>query len=67
MMNRKQFLRDHPMIRYLKNTQQTNKGTTPYIEAWFQQSCCCASLLKSHFGTGAPAPCRPAPYSLKHS
>ena len=55
MMNRKQSLKDHSMIRCPKNMQQTDRGT-PHTEAWFQQSYCHASLLKLHFGTGAPAP-----------
>ena len=58
--------RDHPMIRCHKYIQQTDRGPS-HTEAWFQQSCCYASLLKSHFGTSSPALCRPAAYSLKHS
>ena len=42
------------------------QGSTS-TEAWFQQSCCYASLLMSHFDTDPPAPRRPAAYSLKHS
>ena len=56
-MNRKQSLRDHPIIKCLKNTQTTNRKTPP-AEARFQQNYCYASLLKSHFGMGAPASCR---------
>ena len=66
MMNRKQSLRDHPMIMCPKNTQTIVKGTPP-AEAWFQQSCCCAPLLKSHFGMGAPAPCRFGAHAPEHS
>ena len=32
MMNSKQSLRDHPKIRYPKNTQQTDSGK-PHVEA----------------------------------
>ena len=53
MINRKQSLRDHPIIRCPERTQQTDRGT-PHTEVCFQQSCCYASLLKSHLGTGAP-------------
>ena len=61
-MIRKWSLRDHPMIKCTKNTQQINRGT-PQAEAWFQQSSCYASLLKLLFGMGAPAPCRFSTYA----
>ena len=63
-MNRKQSLRGHPIIRCLKNTQETDRET-PHAEARFQQSYCYASLLKSLFRMGAPAPCRFAAYAPK--
>ena len=47
MMNWKQSLRHHPMIRCPKNTQQIDWRNF-HAEAWFQQSCFYASLLKSH-------------------
>ena len=55
MMNRKQYLRDHPLIRCPKNMQATDRETSP-AESWFQKSCCYESLPKSHFGLGAPSP-----------
>ena len=62
MMNQKHSLTDHPIIRCPKNTQTTDRETPP-AEAWFQQNCCYASLLKLHFGMGAPFTCRFAAYA----
>ena len=65
MMNQKQSLRDHPMVRCLKNVQTTDRAVPP-AEAWFQKSCYYASLLKSHFGLDTPTPFRFAAQGPKH-
>ena len=66
MISLKQTLRDHPIMRCPKNKQKTDRWT-PNAEVWFQQSCCYAPLLKSHFGMDYPATCEFAAYALKHS
>ena len=53
MMNQKQSLRDHPMIRCPQNTQQTD-GRTPHTEAH-------ASSLKLLFSMNASNLCRHIP------
>ena len=57
IIHRKQIFRDHPMARCPENTQQTDRRT-PHAEARFEQGCCYVSLLKSHFGMGAPTQIR---------
>ena len=52
MMNRKQSLRNKPMIKYHKNMQQTERRALHAV-VQLKQRCCCVSLLKSHLSMGA--------------
>ena len=60
MMNRKQSLEAETIPKVPQKDAANWQENTLH-------SCCFASLLKSHFGMGAPAPCRFAAYALKHS